>query len=210
MSGKEDESCNFAYHVSQTVEESESQESCFIIEEPPTATNFFLSEHEKHQISAHLQEELNLGVRELRDVILGSKLDFLEVCAPEDSPLTEAIRAAGGKALSLGLHNGYGLTTRHGYLKVLHVIRTLKPRYVHVSPLVGHGHPFRIAIRKLMNRRCDFRKNETRVGNCCTIAERSLKFNLMKCVVMVVVILVMLDMLVENILYMRRVGRFMT
>jgi len=77
-------------------------------------------------------------------------------------------------------------------------------------PLVGHGHPFRIAIRKLMNRRGDFRKNETRVGNCCTIVERSLRFNFMKCVVMVVVILVMLDMLVENILYMHRVGWFMT
>ena len=41
-------------------------------------------------------------------------LDLLEVCAPWDSPLCTSMEAAGGKAMRLGLHNGFDLCTTIG------------------------------------------------------------------------------------------------
>ena len=59
---------------------------------------------------------------------------MLEICAPWDAPLSQAVRDAGGKAISIGLHNGYDLVTLSGFRKAACLIRCLKPRYVHVSP----------------------------------------------------------------------------
>ena len=40
-------------------------------------------------------------------LVTGSQLDLLEVCAPWDSPLVRAVREAGGRAVAIGIHNGY-------------------------------------------------------------------------------------------------------
>ena len=53
----------------------------------------------------------------LHEVSRGSTLDLLEVCAPWDSPLSAAVREAGGKAMSVGVHNGYDLSASEGFRK---------------------------------------------------------------------------------------------
>ena len=66
--------------------------------------------------------------------LTGKRVDLVEICAPWDSPLAEAVERAGGVVMRLGLHNGYDLSTREGFLKAAWVLRRLKPRYVHLSP----------------------------------------------------------------------------
>ena len=83
---------------------------------------------------AHLQGEINQGVSDMCEIVTHMKLDLLEVCAPQDSPLSEAVRNAGGRALSLGLHTGFDLSTRQGFLKAVAGVRDRKPRYAHISP----------------------------------------------------------------------------
>lgn len=62
------------------------------------------------------------------------RLDLLEICAPWDSPLSQAVIDLGGKAMRLGVHNGFDLGTRAGLTKALQVLRKLRPRYAHFSP----------------------------------------------------------------------------
>ena len=62
------------------------------------------------------------------------RLDLLEVCAPWDSPLSNAVERAGGKAYRIGLHNGFDLATKAGFTKALALLRRHRPRYLHVSP----------------------------------------------------------------------------
>ena len=46
------------------------------------------------------------------DDVTGHRMDLIEVCAPWDSPLTQEVESKGGKAMRLGLHNGYDLSSR--------------------------------------------------------------------------------------------------
>ena len=62
------------------------------------------------------------------------RLDLLEICAPWDSPLSQAVIDLGGTAMRLGVHNGFDLGTRAGLTKALQVLRKLRPRYAHFSP----------------------------------------------------------------------------
>ena len=59
---------------------------------------------------------------------------LLEVCAPWDAPLSHAVREAGGKAMAIGLHNGYDMSTMQGFRQAAKLVRELRPRYLHVSP----------------------------------------------------------------------------
>ena len=74
------------------------------------------------------------SVNHLHEFSDACKLDLLEVCAPWDAPLSQAVRELGGKAMSIGHHNGYDMSTRQGLLAALKLLRQTKPRYVHVSP----------------------------------------------------------------------------
>ena len=58
----------------------------------------------------------------------------MEVCCPWDSPLSEFVERAGGRAVRLGIHNGYDLSTKAGFTKALARLQRLRPRYLHVSP----------------------------------------------------------------------------
>ena len=51
----------------------------------------------------------------------GHRVDLLELCAPSHSPGCQAVRDLGGKALALGIHNGYiyDLLTVEGYKRAL-------------------------------------------------------------------------------------------
>ena len=62
------------------------------------------------------------------------RLDLIEICAPWDSPLSQAVLDLGGSAMRLGVHNGFDLGTRAGLTKALQVVRKLRPRYAHFSP----------------------------------------------------------------------------
>ena len=99
-----------------------------------TASNHELPGILKAGIIEHLHEELRDGIHALREVLEGGSLDLLEVCAPWDSPMCRAVRARGGRAFAIGIHNGFDLTKREGFLRAASLVRTCKPRYVHFSP----------------------------------------------------------------------------
>lgn len=88
----------------------------------------------KSRICEPLQEEITNGIKAVQELSQGSTLDLLEVCAPWDSPLCWAVREQGGRAMSIGLHNGFDLTTRSGLKKAAALVRESRPRYMHVSP----------------------------------------------------------------------------
>ena len=43
------------------------------------------------------------------------RLDLMEVCCPEDSPLSAEVEKQGGSVLPLGLHSGHDMSTYQGY-----------------------------------------------------------------------------------------------
>ena len=67
--------------------------------------------HDRTVLTAHLQDELTKGSQALHDLLRNQKLDLLQVCAPWDSPLSSTIRSMGGRAYSIGNHNGCDLRT---------------------------------------------------------------------------------------------------
>lgn len=81
-----------------------------------------------------VQQDLFHATKALQDLTDVGTLDLLEVCAPWDSPLRSVMRERGGNAMSIGVHNGYDLTTLKGFRAAAHLIRTCEPRYLHVSP----------------------------------------------------------------------------
>lgn len=114
-----------------------------------------LSADSRAGIVNHLQEELIGGIQALRKVTGSSQLDLLEVCAPWDSPLCEAVREGGGTAVAIGLHNGFDMSTRSGFRKAVTLVRRLKPRYMHVSPPCFPWSPFQNLNQKSVQQRED-------------------------------------------------------
>lgn len=112
--------------------------------EPPRDDDLVntFTDDRKSGLMKPLQDELLMGVQSLCALAGEGDLELLEVCAPWDAPLSAAVRDAGGRAMSVGLHNGYDLTTRKGFLAVAEIIRTRKPFYVHFSPPCDPWSPF--------------------------------------------------------------------
>lgn len=103
---------------------------CFpVFEEPPKP----LKKTEKEGLSKQQCLHNNETMRHV-DHVTGHQYDLIEVCAPWDSPLTTEVEKKGGKAMRLGLHNGYDLSTRQGLLKAAKVVREKKPRNLHFAP----------------------------------------------------------------------------
>ena len=68
------------------------------------------------------------------DYCKGSTMDLIEVCAPWDSPLCKHVEDMGGCAMRMGIHNGFDLSTRKGFLEAAKVFRKVKPRKAHFLP----------------------------------------------------------------------------
>jgi hypothetical protein len=81
-----------------------------------------------------LHDEMIHAVDSLRQLTGVGTLDLLEVCAPWDAPLTQTVRESRGKAMSIGVHNGHDLSTLKGFRAAAHLIRTCRPKYLHISP----------------------------------------------------------------------------
>ena len=103
------------------------------------------------------------------------RVDLMEVCAPWDSPLSEAVERLGGTTIRLGLHNGFDMSTKTGPRKALALLRRVKPRYVHVSPPC-----FPFSIIQNANQRTpeqedhlESKRNHGRkiLDNCCKLLE---------------------------------------
>lgn len=150
--------------------------------EPNVETGVWVSlslEDQKEGPMKHLHDELLSGLGDFRELVGKGSLDLLEVCAPWDAPLSQAVRDAGGKAVSIGLHNGYDLTTLSGFRKAVSLIRCLKPRYVHFSPPCDPWTAFQNCnqrteeqVRKLSERRRTSRKL---LRNCRRLLEIQLQ-----------------------------------
>ena len=80
-----------------------------------------------------LHDEMIHAVDSLRQLTGVGTLGLLEVCAPWDAPLTQTVREFGGKAMSIGVQNGYDLSTLKGFQAAAHLICTCRPRYLHLS-----------------------------------------------------------------------------
>ena len=93
-----------------------------------------LSAAASRRAKREIEQERRIAQRDWLDLVKGPQLDLLEVCAPWDSPLVQAIREAGGRALAIGVHNGFDLSTREGFLRAAALLRDCKPKYVHISP----------------------------------------------------------------------------
>ena len=93
-----------------------------------------LTQTQQNRLLQTIKRELDVGDMSFEGLVGGHRVDLLELCAPWDSPLCQAVRDLGGKAISLGLHNGYDLTTVEGYRRALQTLRHLRPRYLHISP----------------------------------------------------------------------------
>lgn len=78
------------------------------------------------------REHEEVFVNEFRSVT--GKFDLIEVCAPWDSPLCEHVMKQGGRAMRLGCHNGYDLSTKAGLIRAMQTLRKHRPRYLHFSP----------------------------------------------------------------------------
>lgn len=103
------------------------------------------------------------------------RVDLMEVCAPWDSPLSEAVERLGGTTVRLGLHNGFDMSTKSGLRKALALLRRVKPRYVHLSPPC-----FPFTIMQNANQRTpeqkqqlEMKRNHGRkiLENCCKLLE---------------------------------------
>ena len=93
-----------------------------------------LGHDQKQKLLQTLKRELDNGDFTFEGLVGGHRMDLVELCAPWDSPLCQALRDLGGKAIALGIHNGYDLCTVDGYKRALQTIRHLRPRYLHISP----------------------------------------------------------------------------
>ena len=128
----------------------------------------------RNEIMSSMHTELQEGVQALQEILRGARLDLLEICAPWDSPLTKAVEEAGGRAVALGLQNGYDLTTTSGFRKAAQFMREMKPRYVHISPPCFPWSPMqnlnqsREQIQRLLELR---RKHRKLLHHCRRLAE---------------------------------------
>ena len=73
------------------------------------------------------------------------------MCAPWDAPLSGAVREEGGKAMAIGVHNGYDLTTKEGFRRAAELVRKARPRYLHISPPCGPWSPLRNLVSRHQN-----------------------------------------------------------
>ena len=132
MGGKEKEQAGEIHlHAEHTAGENfgdESRKRCDFL-----GCHEELLADDRNQIIEHLCKEMQDGVHAIQEVLQGPQLDLLEVCAPWDSPLSRAVVEEGGRAMSIGVHNGYDLTTRMGFKRAVKLLRDKKPRYLHVS-----------------------------------------------------------------------------
>lgn len=74
--------------------------------------------------------------REYEDSVLSAyrsvsrRVDLVEICAPWDSPLSQAVIDAGGKAERWGCHNGFDLSTKSGCVEASHETIEASPTQV--------------------------------------------------------------------------------
>ena len=99
----------------------------------PTGIEVPLGTREK-QIFSLQARQISEEFREAFQGVTTGGYDLVEVCCPWDSPLSEAVIQAGGRAFRMGLQNGYDLSTKAGLAKASTMIRRLRPRYIHCSP----------------------------------------------------------------------------
>ena len=126
----------------------------------------------------HIEETLNQACNELMNAwneIPGSTLDLLEVCCGPDSSLTNMVVEQGGKAMRLGLHNGYDLSTQAGLQKALRVVFVHKPRWIWFSPPCGPTSPIQHLNERTpeMQERSRKRKRKSKAiaTNCTVLAK---------------------------------------
>ena len=98
-------------------------------------------DHLTKEESAFIVQEVENYETELNEIfkILNMRDDtskpptVLELCCEEDSGITKAVEAAGGRGIRCGLHNGCDLNKRSGMSKVLSLVKTEKPDLVWVA-----------------------------------------------------------------------------
>jgi hypothetical protein len=98
----------------------------------------FLTNREKEELSKQSHDHSNETMKAWYQLI-GQTVDLVEVCTPWDSPLGKAVEEKGGKVFRMGVHNGFDLSTRKGFLSACRALRELRPMNFHASP---HCYPW--------------------------------------------------------------------
>ena len=130
-----------------------------------------LSNEQRQALLSDGRSERILAERVWQNLTQSTQLDLLEVCAPWDAPLPAAVRDEGGRARSISIHNGYDLSTNQGFQKAANLIRTLRPRYLHVPPPCG---PWRV-VRNLVSPKHRSEENLAKLGRERLLSRRLLK-----------------------------------
>ena len=98
-------------------------------------SNYLDLNSEVEQLFCNARDDVvNNLVGAIKDLTHKQRMDLVEVCAPWDSPLADAVDLEGGFSFRMGLHNGFDLTSEKGFRKAAQFLRKHKPRYVHASP----------------------------------------------------------------------------
>ena len=54
-------------------------------------------------------------------------IKFMEICCPAESTLADCMQEHGCEVMRLGLHNGYDLSKKSGFLKAADMVKRFKP-----------------------------------------------------------------------------------
>ena len=134
---------------------------------------------QRNKMLKHVENNVHEGDRTFEGLVGGHRIDLIEVCAPWDSPLRQAVRELGGTALALGIHNGYDLTTQEGYRKAISTIRELRPRYLHISPPCFLWSSFQNCTKRNEQQRQEFEhmrcSSKRLITRCARLLEIQLK-----------------------------------
>ena len=99
-------------------------------------------------------------------------LEFIEVCTPFDSPLTETVMSRGGSAERWGLWN-FDLGTERGYLMAPKKLSHLRPRHLWLSSPCTMSSPMQNATpwwkltKPAQEERKRRYKNASQIWNSC-------------------------------------------
>ena len=133
-----------------------------------------LTKSQKEVLASQVEGELQEACQVFR-ALSKERLDLLEVCAPWDSPLAQAVEDAGGRVFRMGPHNGFDLSTRSGFLAAARFIREHRPCHLHFSPPCFPWSPLRNLTKGLPGRQellhADRRFGKRILQNCRRLME---------------------------------------
>ena len=123
-------------------------------------SNYLDLNSEVEQLFCNARDDVvNNLVGAIKDLTHKQRMDLVEVCAPWDSPLADAVDLEGGFSFRMGLHNGFDLTSEKGFRKAAQFLRKHNPAMFMLLLPVSPGVPYKTATRRIPNKSLNSKKN---------------------------------------------------